>query len=462
MKKSLSVVSLVMINVIAIDSLRTLPMGAEYGFSLVFYYLAAAITFFMPVALVSAELATGWPETGGIYGWVREAFGKKIGFMTIWLQWFYNICWYPTIMSFIAATLAYCINPDLINDKTYMLCVITVFFWGSTLINFFGMETSSFLSTIAAIFGTILPMLLITALGMVWIIKGNPINVDFSWRGFIPHTGSINHLVLLSGLMFGLAGMEMSASHAAEVKNPQRDYPRAAAWSGIIILATLVFSSLAIALVVPSHQLNIISGLLQAFVVFFKSFHLDWLTPWIALLMVCGALGGVNAWILGPSKGLLAASRDGCLPEALTKTNKHGVPVTVLLIQGGIFTLLCSVFLLMPSVSSSFWALSAVTSILSFIVYVAIFAAAIRLRYKFPSVKRAFIIPGGIVGLWIVCLMGLTSCVLTGIIGFFPPSQIPVGNVVIYEAIIISGVLLGCLIPWGVFNLTAAFKKKAN
>ena len=100
MKKTLSVTSLVMINVIAIDSLRTLPMGAEYGFSLVFYYLLAAITFFMPVALVAAELATGWPETGGVYVWVREAFGKKIGFITIWLQWFYNICWYPTIMAF--------------------------------------------------------------------------------------------------------------------------------------------------------------------------------------------------------------------------------------------------------------------------------------------------------------------------------------------------------------------------
>ena len=107
------------------------------GFSLVFYYLLAAVMFFLPVALVSAELATGWPETGGVYIWVREAFGKKIGFMTIWLQWFYNICWYPTIMSFIAATIAYCINPDLVNNKYYMLSVITVFFWGSTIVNFF-------------------------------------------------------------------------------------------------------------------------------------------------------------------------------------------------------------------------------------------------------------------------------------------------------------------------------------
>ena len=69
-----------MINVIAVDSIRTLPISAEYGFSAVFYYLLAGLIFFIPTALVSAELASAWPETGGVYVWVREAFGKKWGF----------------------------------------------------------------------------------------------------------------------------------------------------------------------------------------------------------------------------------------------------------------------------------------------------------------------------------------------------------------------------------------------
>jgi glutamate:GABA antiporter len=156
---------------------------------------------------------------------------------------------------------------------------------------------------------------------------------------------------------------------------------------------------------------------------------------------------------------LLAASRDGCLPEILTMTNSKGVPVTVLLMQGGIFTLLCSVFLFMPSVSSSFWVLSAVTSILSLLVYVVMFAAALRLRYKYPEVKRAFVIPGGKPGLWIMCLMGLISSVLAAIIGFFPPGQIPIGNVLTYEIILFSGVLLGCLVPWGLYHMNIKLSK---
>ena len=116
-KKKLSLFALVMMNVAAIDSLRILPVSAEYGLSLIFYYVLAALLFFVPTALVSAELSTGWPETGAMYIWVREAFGRKFGFMIIWVQWISNIAWFPTIMSFIAATIFYCIDPNLVNNK---------------------------------------------------------------------------------------------------------------------------------------------------------------------------------------------------------------------------------------------------------------------------------------------------------------------------------------------------------
>ena len=76
-KRMLSVSSLVMINIIAVDSLRTLPISATLGYTLVSYYALAALVFFIPVALVAAELATAYPNTGGIYIWIREAFGKK-------------------------------------------------------------------------------------------------------------------------------------------------------------------------------------------------------------------------------------------------------------------------------------------------------------------------------------------------------------------------------------------------
>ncbi len=450
-KKTLTVFGLVMMNVIAIDSLRTLPMSAEYGLSLIFYYIAAAALFFFPVALVSAELATGWPETGGIYVWVREAFGEQWGFLTIWLQWFYNICWYPTIMSFIGATVAYCIDPSLVNNKVYMIAVVFILFWGATLLNFFGMRASHFMNTISAIIGTLLPMLLIIILSLIWVYQGKPLSIQFHWHSFFPDISNINNMVLLTAVLYGLVGIEMSASHAGDVENPQHNYPKAIFWSALLILASLVGASLAIALVVPQKELNIVAGLLQAFEVFFKAFHMSWAMPLLAFAIVIGSIGCVGAWILGPSKGLLIACHDGCLPLRLGTKNRHGVPVTILLLQGIIFTILCGTFILMPTVTSSFWVLSNITAILSLLVYIAMFMAVIKLRYKHPKVHRAFRIPGGTIGLWCVCLLGLSSCLFTIIIGFLPPTQVAVGNVHTYELIMALGVIVSCIVPFGIY-----------
>ncbi len=458
-KKPLGLLSLAAINVIAIDSLRTLPFSAVFGFTAVFYYLMAAITFFIPVSLVAAELATGWPETGGVYVWTREAFGKKVGLVTIWLQWFYNIVWYPTIMSLIAVTIAYAINPALQSNKIYMLSVMMTVFWICTWINCLGMRAASWLSDISAIVGTILPMLLVIVLGAIWVFQGHPSQIEFSAKSFFPDLHNIHNFVLLIAILYGLVGMEMSASHAREVANPQRDYPKSVFYSIVIILTTLILGSLAISIVVPAKQLNIVSGLLQAFELFFQAFHLMWLMPVIAVLIVLGAIGGAAAWMIGPSKGMLMACRDGLLPAALGKVSKNNTPVRILILQGVIFTLLCSVFVLMPTVSSGFWVLTDVTSILALLVYVAMFPAAIVLRYKFPNRERAFQIPGGKVGLWVICLLGLLTCLFGVVIGFVPPSQVPVGSVLKYELIIAVGVILGCLAPFGLSWLTRYTKK---
>lgn len=439
--KSLRVFNLVMINVIAVDSLRSLPFSAEYGFSLVFYYLLASITFFIPTALIAAELATGWPNKGGIYVWVREAFGDLAGFIIIWLQWVYNIVWYPTILSFIGGTLAYLINPALADSKVYMLLVIIVIFWSATFINFYGMRASSWISTTGALFGTLFPMLFIILLGLVWILLGNPSQIVFVKSNFFPTFTHPNNLSFLTAVLFGLVGMEMSAVHADEVKNPGRSYPRAIFYSTIIIFISLVFSSLAIAIVVPNRELNVVTGLVQAFEIFFSAYHMQWMGPIITLLIIIGGIGSVATWIIGPTKGLLVAAQDGSVPPVFSVMNKKGVPVTILIFQATIFTILCAIFLLMPTVSSSYWVLTAMTAQLAMLVYIALFAAALWLRYKKPEVIRSYKVPFGKIGIWIVCLLGIFSSSAAIALGFIPPAQLTIGNVVIYETILIVGIL---------------------
>jgi amino acid transporter len=447
-KKSLGVFSLVMINVIAVDSLRSLPFSASYGFSLVFYYIVAALVFFLPISLLVAELATGWPSKGGIYVWVKEAFGERWGFAVIWLQWIYNVVWYPTILAFIAATCAYVIHPSLAENKIYLVASVLTVFWIATFVNCFGMRLSSHVSSLCAIFGTLLPMLFIIVLGIIWMTSHHPLQIQFTSSQFFPKVIDIGQLSFLLAILFGLVGMEMSASHADEVKNPEKSFPRAISLSTIIIFVTLVLSSLAIALVVPAKQLNIVTGLIQAFSLFFNSYHLFWMTPIITVLIVIGGIGSVAAWVIGPTKGLLIAAIDGNIPKVFAKINRHGSPVILLILQAAFCTLLCMVFLLMPTVSSSYWVLTAITAQFAMMVYIAMFAAGLYLHYKKPAVVRSYKIPFGSFGIWSVCIIGILTCLFAIALGFIPPTQMSTGKLWRYETILVLGLIILCLPPF--------------
>lgn len=450
--KVLTVFTLVMINVIAVDSLRTLPIGAEYGFSLVFYYLLAGLVFFIPIALVAAELATTWPARGGLYVWVREAFGTKIAFFAIWLQWIYNVVWYPTILAIMAAAIAYLVNPELANQKIYVLCTILAIFWGATLVNCFGMRVSSAISVFGALFGTLLPMLVIIGLAAYWLFHGETSQIQFDWASFFPDWHHIGNLVLFSNILFGLIGVEMSGVHAEAVQNPQRAYPKAILYSTLIIFSTLTLASLSIAVVIPQAHLSLVSGLIDAFAIFFNAYHAGWMIPLIALFIIIGGISGVSAWVIGPTKGLLVAAEDHALPAVLSHVNRFDAPAPLLILQAIIVTVLSSVFILMDTINASYWMLSALTAQLALMVYVILFAAVIWLRISQPNKPRPFRIPGGLYGVALIGGIGCLTCLFTIGIGFVPPRQFAIGNIVYFESFLLGGIVLFGVIPFWVLH----------
>jgi amino acid transporter len=441
-KKVLGFFQLVMINVIAVDSIRTLPFSAVYGLSLVFFYLLAAALFFIPTALVAAELGTGWPSRGGVYVWVREAFGKRVSFVVIWLSWIYNVLWYPTIMALIAGTCAYFFDPTLAENRLYMCFAVLGLFWAATLINCLGMKASTIFSTLGALVGTIFPMVLIIALGAIWLFQDKPMQISFSWSRFFPTGAQSANLAFLTSVLFGLLGLEMAATHAAEMRNPAKDYPRALWVSCAIILATIVLASLALAIVVPNRELNLATGVMQAFAVFAESYRLSWLLPLMAGCVVLGGLSAVGAWIIGPTKGLLVAAEDGTLSSCFGRTNRHGVPTAILLTQAGLVSLLCLLFILLPTVNSSYWLLSVITAQLALIAYMILFAAAVKLHHSKPDVRRHFTIPGKRWGVWSVCSLGALCCFIVLLFGFLPPAQVPFHNVLLYELVLAGGIII--------------------
>ncbi|GHT89463.1 hypothetical protein FACS189474_6090 [Bacteroidia bacterium] len=113
--KTISTWSLALMTAAAVLSLRGLPMMAKEEMTMFFYVLFAIILFLIPAALVSAELGSAFADKGGgVYTWIKEAFNSRLGFVAIWLQWIQNVVWYPIVLGFAAAAIAYMIGkPDL-------------------------------------------------------------------------------------------------------------------------------------------------------------------------------------------------------------------------------------------------------------------------------------------------------------------------------------------------------------
>lgn len=438
----LSVFALTMLITGSIDSIRNLPATALFGSTLIFFFIFAAIVFLIPTGLVSAELASSWPEKGGIYHWVELAFGKKIGFLAIWLQWINTMVWYPTILSFIAGTFAYLINPGLAENKEYLVLMILATFWILTLINLRGIQASARVASFCAIFGMIIPMTLIIGMGGLWVFLGNPTHLHITLHNAFPHLAHSGSWVSLTAIMTAFVGMELATVHVSSVKDAQTGFPRSLLFSTIFILVTMILGALAIAFVLPADQISLVNGVMEAFINFFESYHMGWMIPVVTLMLLIGSLGGMINWIISPAKGLLQAAEENYLPAIFQKKNKHGVAGNLLISQAVLVSILCAAFLLMPSVNGSYWLLTDLSTELYMLMYLLMFATAIRLRYKFADHQRAFRVPGpGNSGMWITCLLGFLGCLVTVFVGFFPPSAIDVGGAAHYETLFISGIL---------------------
>lgn len=442
MKKAITPFTLTMINVAAIASLRNLPITATYGSHLIFYLALAALFFFVPIALCAAELVSHHPEEGGIYVWVRKAFGKKVGFLAVWLQWIGNIIWYPTILTFIGATVGQLIHPSLPSNSLFIFAMVLIIFWGATWANFRGMEVSGWISTLGVIIGTLVPAAAIILLGVVWWASGQPLQIDLSLSSLIPQSLDGSNLAFFGGIALSFVGMEMSEVHASDVTKPQSTFPRAIAISAVVIFAIYALGSLAIAFAIPSQEISLTGGVVDALDRLLISIRAIWLTPVFALLIVVGVITGVSTWIIGPSRAILIAAKEGHLPAYFCKRNEAGMPANIMIVQGSIVTVLSLILLFMPSVESAFLLLTILASQIYMVMYGLMFAATYRLRRaEKKKRKNLFIAPA--LFLWLT--LGALGLIGIFIAGLFPPEGI---DPLVYEISLLGGVAISCLLPF--------------
>lgn len=466
--KKLSIGTLVIMNIVAVVSLRGLPAEAEYGLSSIFYYVFAAIFFLIPVSLVAAELATGWPEKGGVFRWVGEAFGPKWAFLAMFMLWVEVTVWFPTALTFGAVSLAF-IGPQqtwdaaLSSNKLFVLSVVLGIYWLATFIAFKGVGTFAKVAKWGGMIGTIIPAIILIVLGFAYLFSGATPQIDLAWHDVIPDFTNFDNVVLAASIFLFYAGMEMNAIHVQEVENPKRNYPIAIMLAALGTVAIFVLGTLAIAFVIPQSDISLTQSLLTTYTDMFRWAGVEWLGSVVAFALAIGVLAGVVTWVAGPSSGLLIVAKAGYLPRWWQHTNRNGMASHILLLQALFVTLLAVLFVVLPSVQAAYQIMSQLTVILYLVMYMLMFGAAIYLRYSQPNRPRPYSIPGkGDIGMWIIGGAGLIGSVIAFVFSFIPPSQISVGSPTMYVGILVALTVFFVILPFVIYKVRKPYWRDEN
>lgn len=439
----ISWIALALMTTSSVASLRPSPTMAVYGLACVLLYLIPAIVFLLPTSLVSAELASGW--SGGVYNWVARGISKPLGFLAVWCQFAMTIFYYPSLLGYVASTLAYVFNPALAGNGVWTAAVIVVAYWSGVWISSRGTKGVAGLASGGLIIGTLLPGALLVVLGVVFLSQGNAPAAPMTPDNLLPAWAGLASLVLIVNNFLSYSGMEMNAVHVSSLRDPAKQFPRAMFLAMALVLVIFILPALAISWVVPSDELSLTAGVMQAFDAVFASFGWQVLTPVIGIMLVTASLGGMLTWLAGPSKGLLLISRqEGYLPPFLQRLNKHGVQQNILVAQGLVTTVIALLYAFIPDVSSAYWIFSVITTQVYLIMYLLMFAAAVRLRRKEPDRARGYRAPM----LTTLCVAGFAASLAALLVGFIPPSQFGEGDADVYFLIVAGGALgLGIVVP---------------
>lgn len=449
------------------------PSFASSGFQLIFFLIIGGVLWFLPVAMCAAEMATvkGW-ESGGIFAWVGNTLGRRWGFAALFFQWFQITVGFVTMSFFILAAFAYVFKWDaLYNDPLVMFFGVAALVWLLTLTQLGGTKFTARISKVGFVGGIIVPVLVLLVGLIYYFATGGVSQITMDAATFIPDFTKVDTLVIFASFILAYMGVEASASHVNELKNPNRNYPLAMIVLVVLTIALDALGGLAVATTLPASVLdgNLSFGVIEAFNVIFTQ-HMGASATWVvfvvAVLLALGVLAEISAWIVGPSRALLDTAHDGILPPVFKKVNKHGVSVLTVVVQAVIVTVwdavLCGSIALSGGSSSSVGYMTAIglTVVIYLVGYVLFFLGYFVLLFKKKSLERSFQLPGKTPFRAVVAAVGLLMTVATLVISFFPSSQLDAQSNVVYQTTLALAFAVSVAIPFVIYALRHRWASK--
>lgn len=443
--RALGLRDLVLFNLVAIVGLRWLATAAKAGPSALTLWVLAALLFFVPQGLVVTELASRFPQEGGIYQWTKRALGERHGYLCGWCYWINNVLYYPNLLISTAVIATYVIGrgeTGLASHLGYVLTATLVSLWFAVLLNIVGMGTGKWLQNIGGV-GTYVPGLVLIVLGGITLVHGAPSANPVTSQNIVPDLTRLSGLNLWASIAFAFAGLELSSALGGEVRDPRRTLPRAILIAAPLVALVYVLGTGALLRLVPVAEINIVSGFLQATASGARmvSPALWWLAPLAAAAYTVGNIGGVGAWLTGPARVAFAIGLDRYFPPAFGRVHpRWKTPYVAILVQAVLATvfLLVSVLGRGTTVERAYLILLDTQLLVYFIPYVYLFISFLVHR-RTDAPAATIRVPGGAVGAWLVGGSGLAVTLLAMGVAMVPPAD--EARPLLFEAKVVGGAL---------------------
>ncbi len=395
MNKKISLWELVFMNVSALYGIRWIAKSTASSFGLglgaIPTWIIITFIFFVPISLMCAELTSTYPKDGGMYEWVKQAYGEKYGFIVSWLNWIARVFWYTAFLTFFSVNITFVIGkPELAQNKSFIFIFSLVVFWIVSYISTKGMTFGKFFTNIGA-FGSTIPTIILMLLAFFGVILGkHNIASDYSLHNFIPKINA-DSLIAISTIMFGLSGAEITANFVTEIEDARKNFPRAIIISAAITSLLYVLGSLAMTIVLDPKDITASRGLLDAIATISSSWGIgQWLVMLVAFGISLASFGAVIVYTASAIKMLFGSVKEGVFPEKLTKLNSHGIPERAVLFQTILVTIIMILTEFLPGVDIIYNILVTMTSLVSLFPYVMLIFAYIKLKKTHPNVDKQF------------------------------------------------------------------------
>ncbi len=405
---------LTLFTVSAIVLLDTLAASAAIGVSSLFWWLFLGVTFMLPIGLITAELGTSFPAEGGIYVWIKRAFGQRWATRAVWAYWINTAIWLPAIFILFAGVLSSLLQVDLGIPTAIGIGIGLA--WLTVAVDLFGLNIGKWVPNLGALLKMIIFIVLIIG-GFNYAASHGYAN-DIKIQTLTPSWE--DGLKFLPVIIYGMLGFELVSSAGAEITQPEKTVPRAILFSGLLILALYSLATLGILAAIPVTELDIVDGLIDTLNLFFGGTDQGTL---IVTTLGIGALytfwSNGATWAMGCNRAIAEAATEHQLPAAFAYSAKNrSAPLGAAILMGVVCTAALVLYGGLASTNEDlFWSLFSFSAVIFMLPYIGMVLAFAKLRFSEPTAPRPFRVAGGT---FVACLLsGICVIILCATIALF-------------------------------------------